>query len=204
MRPGDRTHLTIEKKSPAPLYAVHADDEDRDSPGRLGPDSEQDQERIIDRQTDEFKRFLAEINRQHAVKEELPTKSQVVLDSFEQLRKQGGRRGDSDRDGAWKPLQENAIEVASQAISQLLRQDFELEIVVWAASPQFNVAETSDGDGNGHSGTDRNRFLHPQKPASENQFFGQTMAVRGRQTPESLFHPFAAGSGVGGLIQGVG
>jgi len=137
-KPGKRTHLMTQKKAPAPLYAVHAPDENTDEPGRLGPDSEQDQKRIIDRQTDQFKRFLAEINRQHQVNEQLPTRSQIVLDSFEQLHKKDSAADSAKNNGAWRPLKENAIEVASEAIGRLSRQDFELEIVVWASMPSSN------------------------------------------------------------------
>ena len=133
-KPGKRTHLMVQKKAPAPLYAVHAPDENTDAPGRLGPDREPDQMRIIDRQTDEFKRFLAEVARQHEVQEQLPTRGQIVLDSFEKLRKQD-QASSSTADKAWQPLQKNAIEVASEAISQLARPEFELEIVVWASLP---------------------------------------------------------------------
>jgi flagellar motor protein MotB len=133
-KPGKRTHLMTQKKAPAPLYAVHSSDENTNAPGRLGPDSEPDQMRIIDRQTEEFKRFLTEISRQHDVEEQLPTRGQIVLDSFEKFQRQD-TPSVLKREEIWRPLQENAVEVASEAISQLTRPEFELEIVVWAPIP---------------------------------------------------------------------
>lgn len=133
LKPGKRTHLMTQKKSPAPLYAIKTPEDKQDVPGRLGPDSDPDQKRVIDRQTDEFKRFLAEIGRQHQIKEQYPTKKQIVLDSFEKLQKE--RIGKKSESGKWRPLQKHAVEIASEAIGQLGRDDFELEIVVWAPIP---------------------------------------------------------------------
>lgn len=165
-KPGKRTHLMTQKKAPAPLYAVHSDDEDKDVPGRLGPDSEQDQKRIIDRQTDEFKRFLAEISRQHVVEEQSPTRSQVVLDSFEQLRRKSGSNKSSDSDDAWRPLQENAIEVASEAIGQLVRRDFELEIIVWAPLPSsISLKRTMETATSIQAQIDSSFLLNPSQQA---------------------------------------
>ena len=126
--PGDRSNLVFQKKAPAPIYAVADPNEDPESRKTLGPDSDPDEKRIIDRQTDNFKRFLSEMNRQHEVHEQLPTRSQVVMDSFENLEKQKGSNPPP-------PLRTNAIQIASEAIGQLTRDDFELEIVVWAKMP---------------------------------------------------------------------
>ena len=93
----------------------------------MGPDEEGDAKRIIDRQSDEFKRFVTEMNRQFEVREELPTRSQIVFDSFEKFARQD--------DGPKPPLQKNAIQIASDSIGQLRQEEFELEIVVWAQMP---------------------------------------------------------------------
>ncbi len=135
-RPGKRSQLVVTKTAPAPLYAVSDPNEDRESRNRLGPDSDVDQKRVIDRQSDNFKRFLSEMNRQHTVEEQLPTRSQIVLDSFENLAKHKG-------EDLTKPLKQNAIQIASEAIGQLTRDDFELEIVVWATMPSRNAMKSS-------------------------------------------------------------
>ena len=78
--PGKRSHQVLEKKAPAPIYAVSDPDQDEESPSRLGPDGKGDSKRIIDRQSDEFKRFLTEIGRQFEVNEEpLVRKSFLIL-----------------------------------------------------------------------------------------------------------------------------
>lgn len=125
--PGDRSNLVIEKEAPAPIYAISDPDEDRTSPDRMGPDDNPDDGRVIDRQTESFKRFLTEVNRRFEVEEELPTRSQIVLDSFEKLARQDKK--------IQPPLQTNAIQIAADAIEQLRKEEYELEVVVWASMP---------------------------------------------------------------------
>ena len=83
---------------------------------------------IIDRQTEEFKRFLTNIGREFDVDELPPTRSQIVFDSFENLQR-------IEEGKVREPLQKDAIQLASSAITKLARDDFSLEIVVWARMP---------------------------------------------------------------------
>lgn len=125
---GKRSKQVIQKKAPAPVYAVSSPDVDQDTNLRNGPDENPDNLRIIDRQMEGFKRFLSNVNKDYEVNEEAPTRSQIVFDSFENLRKpQEGQ--------PHLPLQKDAIQIASEAIMRLGRADFRLEIVVWANMP---------------------------------------------------------------------
>ena len=134
--PGNRTNLMTQKVAPTPLYAIESP-EPTENGNRLGPDSDPNEERIIDRQTDEFKRFLSEMNRQFQVEEQPPTRSQIVFDSFEKLRKK------KKNSTVVEPLKENAIQIASEAISQLRSDQYELEIVVWATMPSKTALKRS-------------------------------------------------------------
>lgn len=134
--PGDRTSQVVQMDAPAPIYAVESPEEKKSSEKGLGPDDDADRKRVIDRQTDEFKRFLNEVNRKFDIKEQPPTESQIVFDSFEKLsRDKSGHDDVKDLDPDYQPLQEKAIKIASDAISKLTRNEFELEIVVWASMP---------------------------------------------------------------------
>ncbi len=134
--PGDRTSQVVQMKAPAPIYAVESPEEKKSSNKRLGPDDDADRKRVIDRQTDEFKRFLNEVNRKFDIKEQPPTENQIVFDSFEKLsRSKSGHDDITDLDPDYQPLQDKAIKIASDAISKLTRNEFELEIVVWAPMP---------------------------------------------------------------------
>lgn len=127
---GTRSRYMEQRKSPSPIYAVES--EKKDSEDHLGPDEEIDQQAIIDRQTDDFKRFLSEMRDRFPVTEEPPTKSQIVLDSFEQFNR-------SENDEVVPPLGDNAMMVAAQAMMRLGRDDFKLEIVVWANMPSHKA-----------------------------------------------------------------
>lgn len=135
---GDRSYLLEQRKAPAPIYAFGDPDDVQDHPDRLGSDTDPDNERIVNRQTDEFKRFLTELGRQFDIDETPPTESQIVFDSFEQLQKPIKGKPDF-------PLKENAIEIASEAIAKLLLSDFELEVVVWSPIPsRISMLHTID------------------------------------------------------------
>lgn len=127
-KPGDRSAEVIEKTESTPIYAIHSPDEAKETGKNLGPDSDPDAQRIIDRQTESFKRFLTEVGKEFDVDELPPTRNQIVFDSFEKIQKpQAGK--------AHSPLQNGALQIASESIMKLGRQDFELEIVVWAQMP---------------------------------------------------------------------
>ena len=127
-KPGDRSSQVIMKENAMPLYAIESPEEAKESGKNLGPDSNPDQQRVIDRQTESFKRFLTEIAKEFDVEDLPPTRNQIVFDSFEQLQKKKAGQ-------TYWPLQDGAIEIASESIMKLGRQDFELEIIVWAKMP---------------------------------------------------------------------
>ncbi len=121
--PGDRSDQMLNKTDAAPIYAVESKkiEADRD---RLGPDESNDRGRIVDRQSDNFQRFLSEMQYQFQISETAPTQSQIVFDSFENL----GSTTDTI-------LGSGALQLASDSISQLGNDSFELEVIVWATMP---------------------------------------------------------------------
>ena len=121
--PGDRSDQLVTKKAPAPLYAVPSKKTLENDPG-LGPDETDDGRRVINRQAENFQRFLSEMEYQFQVNEDQPTQSQVVFDSFENL-----------NTGAENILGPHAIQIASDAISQLTNEQIQLEVIVWANMP---------------------------------------------------------------------
>lgn len=121
--PGDRSDQLMKKHAVTPIYAVLAESKMKQSDPGLGPDDEDDRKRVINRQSDNFQRFLSEMQYQFDVQESSPTNSQIVFDSFENL------------DRTKNTLGESAIQIAADAISQLENDQFELEVVVWANMP---------------------------------------------------------------------
>lgn len=121
--PGDRSDQLVVKSAPSPLYAVPSEKKLENDPGR-GPDDSDDGKRVINRQAENFQRFLSEMEYQFQVNEGNATQSQVVFDSFENL--------NTDSEDILGP---RAIEIASDAISQLTNEQIELEVIVWANMP---------------------------------------------------------------------
>lgn len=128
---GDRSQLVFQREHPAPIYAVESKDKG-ESNDNLGPDDDPDNQRIIDRQTEEFKRFLNDVNKSFEVQEEPPTRSQIVFDSFENLNPIKANEKAS-------PLGPGALRLTSEAMMKLGRDDFRLEVVVWANMPSQNA-----------------------------------------------------------------
>lgn len=126
--PGDsltnRTDRKLDLSAPAPIYALNNPNSDpENTPGGIGPDDQDDRERIVDRQNDDFKRFLNELEYQHTMREESPAVNQIVFDSFQILK------------DTKKVLDDNSLKLASQAIPMLRNSQYRLEIVVWAKTP---------------------------------------------------------------------
>jgi flagellar motor protein MotB len=120
----DRTDRKINQTAPAPIYALNnPKDDPEQTPGSVGPDDQDDNGRIIDRQHDDFKRFLTELEYQYQTSTERPAVNQVVFDSFQMLKP------------APQVLDEGSLKLASQAIPMLRSSQYRLEIVVWANTP---------------------------------------------------------------------
>ena len=126
---GDKSRLVIPKTAPAPIYAIPSDKDSGRHSEALGPDDNPDDERIIDRQTESFKRFLTNINKSFTVQETAPTRTQIVFDSFEKFNIKQAEAID------YYPLKKDAIRIASEAIMKLTANDYKLEVIVWATMP---------------------------------------------------------------------
>lgn len=120
---GQRSDQHVPRPSPAPIYAI-PEKSMHDRQQRLGPDENGTEKQVRNRQSDNFQRFLNEMEYQFSVTENPQTRSQIVLDSFEKLGKSPN-----------PVLGPSALQIAADAIAQLNASDFELEIVVWANLP---------------------------------------------------------------------
>lgn len=109
----------------SPIYAIPENEKKREKNTANGPDDEGNAKMVRDRQSDNFQRFLNEMDYQFSIVEQSPIASQVVFDSFEQLR----REGDS-------VLGPNALQIVADGINQLSSHpSYEVEIIVWANLP---------------------------------------------------------------------
>ncbi len=119
----DRSRQAVQQQEASPLYLAE-DPENRDHQARpSGPDPEDNGIRVIDREMEQFTRFMNELEHLSAVTSEAKTQGQVVFDFFNRL------NTDS-------PHLSKAYRAAISQMLPLLRQDqYRVEIVVWATTP---------------------------------------------------------------------
>jgi hypothetical protein len=130
--PVPNSKYLTKRSAPVPLYALSENlDKNPDQEGRLGPDEENDAERTIDRDKENFQRFLNEIDRQFQVKKQDSIENQNVLDSFE-LFKEG------EKDAF---LSNHALQIISETLPILRNEKKSLEIIIWATMPSPVIIE---------------------------------------------------------------
>ncbi|MCA9027251.1 MAG: flagellar motor protein MotB [Planctomycetaceae bacterium] len=113
-------------EAPAPLYIVGADELDDSPLNSTGVDEDDDRQRIIDREQEDFQRFLHEVDRWHDVSAQESVDGEVAFDLFAKL----GPNGTAPPE----------LLSAARQISQMLRQDgYEAEVIVWATTPSLTA-----------------------------------------------------------------
>ena len=128
--PGDRSRHVSRKKAPMPLYALSENlEKNPDADGEVGPDDENDNERKMDRDKENFQRFLTEMEHQFGLDQKETIANQVVFDSFESLKK----KNDSD------VLSDHAIELAAEVMPLLRDRKKSVEVIVWATMPSPTI-----------------------------------------------------------------
>ena len=118
-----RSKSSFQQNDAAPLYMV-SDPEKRPPDGNgLGPDDTDNKERIIDRQKDDFHRFLQEIRRLNKLEAQPGIAGEVTFDVLGKLPGEGS------------PMTP-ALKETLNGIGPMLRQsDYAIEITVWATTP---------------------------------------------------------------------
>lgn len=109
--------------NPAPLYIVAP--ETLEEPGRdaEGPDDEADRRRIIDREQEDYQRFLYELSRWNDLSPTASVDGEVVFDLFTPPRN--------------KPphAPPELLSAARQVAPVLRRKGYEVDLTVWATTP---------------------------------------------------------------------
>lgn len=121
--PGSRSSEMISKTAPKPIYAMSEND---DSPDKVGPDDEEVRERIVNREKEQFQKFLQDISKVLDLKQLPVIKNQTALDSFSPVIEKSGKLGD------------HAVQIISDSIARIRKPNVRLEIIVWASLPSKN------------------------------------------------------------------
>lgn len=121
--PGEHGRLVVKHSAPAPDYVV-PDPEGRDpEQAATGPDDNSNQLRVIDRDVDDFERFMSEMSRLSDVQSQAKTKGEAVFDYFNAIGKQA-------------PILTAAYQEAMGDYLPLLhRAGYRIQVIVWATSP---------------------------------------------------------------------
>ena len=118
---GNRSREMIQQEQQKPLYAL-ADNLDQND-FKVGPDDTDKNERILDRDKEQFQKFLDQIEQTFGLKNHLPIQSQTVFDSFEPWDRKTGS------------VSTHAILLLSEAVARLRQPDVGLEVIIWATMP---------------------------------------------------------------------
>lgn len=115
----------FQQQAIAPKYVV-SDPEDRPPErGARGPDDVNDSQRIVDREKDDYQRFLQDLRRVNNLQEERRVEGEVSFDVLEKLTPQP--------DGT---LLNPELRAALTGVGPMLRRgDYAVEIVVWTPTP---------------------------------------------------------------------
>ena len=114
----------IDLKESAPKYIVNGPDEKQDHNQKsTGPDDVDDRQRIIDRQEDDFQRFLQEAKRLHSVKPIADVSGEVAFDVLNRLPPEAPY------------MTEGLRQIILNAAPTLRRPGYSMRLTVWASMP---------------------------------------------------------------------
>ena len=119
---GNTSRKAVQQQAISPLYLADDLEEGEPDPKATGPDEDNGQ-RSIDREVEVFKRFLNEMDRMSKVKSLPETDGQVVFDIFNKFNKEA----------PW--LRTPHIESIKRALPVLRKENYRVELIVWAAKP---------------------------------------------------------------------
>ncbi|MCC9602009.1 hypothetical protein LOC67_15715 [Stieleria sp. JC731] len=121
---GNRSADVIQKESQAPIYALAENLDKNEKQDNFGPDENNNHERVIDRDREQFQKFLTDLEQKIDLKTLPQIEDQVVFDSFQPPDPQTGK------------LSLQATQLISEALSKMRDERMVMEIVLWANMPK--------------------------------------------------------------------
>jgi len=121
--PGDNSRHVIKMEEPVPTYVVPDPEGGEPEMGARDPDDKNDALRVVDREQEDHERFLREMDRLFDVKQLRKTKSSLAIDIFNPL----------VEDEPY--LSELHYKAVGQVLPMLYRDNFQVDVVVWATTP---------------------------------------------------------------------
>ena len=120
---GHKSERAIHLQATNPLYMLDHHTDNEPTRNGNGPDKNANDIPTKDRESDEFKRFLNEIERMASVAAEPKTTGAITFDFFEKLKKNSPH------------LPANYDEILARVIPFLRKSSHRIELIVWATTP---------------------------------------------------------------------
>ena len=121
---GKSSENAFQMTEPGPLYIVK-DDPDSTAQGKgEGPDEEDNNQRVIDREKEQLQRFLIEMDQLSSIESLPQNKATVVFDFFESLNLDQPQF-----------VKKPTIDLFRQSALRLFEGNYEIEVIVWARMP---------------------------------------------------------------------
>ncbi|WP_149498541.1 flagellar motor protein MotB [Roseiconus lacunae] len=124
---GDRSSEMIQQESQKPLYALQENLHKNEKQEDVGPDESNNHERVIDRDREQFQKFLKELEEQLDLRTLPQIEDQVVFDSFQPPDPKTGK------------ISRHATQLISETLSKMRDENMVMEIVVWADMPKASA-----------------------------------------------------------------
>lgn len=113
----------ISRNDTSPLYVVPNADDQPPEMNPTGPDEEDDHQRVIDHEADQFERFMVEMKRLMEGDSQPDISGEIVFDFFDRL----------NRTSPY--LREVHLRAFAPIIPQLRNERYQIDVVVWATMP---------------------------------------------------------------------
>lgn len=119
---GDKSKRTVQQVEAAPKYMV-TDGETSDDRSGTGPDENDNDIRVLDRELEQVQRMLNEIENQFAVEREKTTSTAIEFDFFDPLGQPG------------QILPRSARKTIGRSLGALLQPGYRMDVKLWAPTP---------------------------------------------------------------------
>lgn len=120
-KPGQNSRDMVQQTAQKPIYALKENLSKND--GNVGPDDSDENDRIQDRDKEQFQKFLSRLDKEFNL-EKLPSqKNQVAFDSFAAPNRETGG------------LSKHALQLISESLIKLRQSDAMVEVILWADMP---------------------------------------------------------------------
>jgi hypothetical protein len=127
----ERSNRAFDLNETSPLYVVDDPDNPDKSKTGAGPDAEANQQRVIDREAEDFQRFLYEIEHAFGIQQKQQVSHSMVFDLFDPV--------GSGED----PLPQSVHTILTDSIPLIFSDRYRIEMILWPKVPSPSVIRSN-------------------------------------------------------------